>query len=125
MRYRCSNPTHTGYDNYGGRSISVCEEWDSDFNSFYEWSINSGYSDALTLDRIEVDGNYEPSNCRWVTQQKQNENKRNNHFLTINGETLTISQWSKITGLTQKCICSRIRRGWKTEDLILPSKSKK
>lgn len=81
MKQRCSNPAHKSYKDYGGRGINVCEEWD-DFGKFHDWALENGYNDEAqfgecTLDRIDVDGNYEPNNCRWVTLKEQASNKRN------------------------------------------------
>lgn len=75
MRRRCNNPNTHGYKYYGGRGIKVCEVWNNSFTSFFEWAINNGYADNLTIDRINVDGNYEPTNCRWITIQEQQKNK--------------------------------------------------
>lgn len=77
MHERCRLKTHIGFKNYGGRGISVCDEW-KNFQSFYEWALKSGYTEGLTIDRIDVDGNYEESNCRWVTMQEQQKNKQRN-----------------------------------------------
>lgn len=70
MIYRCTNPNATGFKYWGGKGISVCDEWKNDFKSFYDWSMNNGYEEHLTIDRIDPDGNYEPSNCQWVTRSE-------------------------------------------------------
>lgn len=75
MKQRCYNPNQKHYNRYGGRGITVCDEWRNDFQAFYDWSMSHGYKEGLTIDRIDNDGNYEPSNCRWVTQAEQNLNK--------------------------------------------------
>ena len=115
MKRRCLNPNDARYRNYGGRGIKVCNEWLHDFQAFYDWAMSHGYTDNLTIDRIDNDGNYEPSNCRWTTYKQQANNTSNNHFLTYNGETHTISEWSMITGIKSQTISNRIRRGWSIE----------
>lgn len=77
MKRRCYNENDKNYKYYGGRGITVCDEWRNNFTTFYNWAIENGYTDDLTIDRINNDGNYEPSNCRWVTMAQQNRNKRN------------------------------------------------
>lgn len=76
MKQRCKYKKHVAYKNYGGRGIAICEAWSNDFKTFYEWSMDNGYSDNLTIDRINNDGNYEPSNCRWTTPKEQFKNQR-------------------------------------------------
>ena len=110
MKQRCFDTNATSYQHYGGKGILVCDEW-SKFEPFQKWAIENGYQDNLTIDRIESDGNYEPSNCRWVTQKEQNRNKKNNHLLTVNGQTKTLGEWSEITGLAMSTMFNRIRRG--------------
>lgn len=76
MKARCGNPNAPKYRLYGGRGVKVCDEWLHDFKSFYEWAMEHGYGDGLTIDRVDCDGNYEPSNCRWATIAEQNKNRR-------------------------------------------------
>lgn len=120
MKDRCNNPNCHAYDRYGGRGISVCEEWNS-FDPFYEWAMEYGYTDSLTIDRVDVDGDYTPTNCRWSTYIEQNNNKRNNHYLELNGEKRSVQEWSRITGIPRTTINNRIRRGWPTERVLSES----
>ncbi len=118
MKERCYNLNSLAYKNYGGRGINICKEWLEDVMNFYNWAMANGYQEHLTLDRIDVNGNYEPSNCRWITDYEQRLNKRNNKLITINGQTKTITEWAKISNLNLHTIYSRIRYGWKDEDLL-------
>jgi len=119
MRQRCGNRNCINYYLYGGRGIKVCESWDNDFIVFYEWAMNNGYADNLTIDRIDSNGNYEPSNCRWSNMQTQQNNKRNNAFITVNGETHTLAEWGRMKSLKRDVIRSRIKRGWEPEEAVL------
>lgn len=108
MRARCNNPNSHAYKNYGGRGISVCDEWDTNFQSFYDWSMNNGYNPELTIDRIDNDGNYGPDNCRWTTPKEQANNKRTCRYITYANETHTISEWSKIFEVPYSALLARI-----------------
>ena len=118
MKQRCTNKDDKAYAKYGGRGIKVCEEWINDFQAFYDWSMSNGYADDLSIDRIDNDGNYEPSNCRWATDVQQSNNRRSNHYITCNGETHTIAEWSKITGINDSTIQNRAAKGWKPEKIL-------
>lgn len=111
MRQRCENHNNPKYEIYGGRGIKVCSEW-QEFEQFMKWSYENGYKDNLTIDRIDSDSNYEPSNCRWVDLKHQANNTRATIFLTYNGETKSASEWSDITGIPQNTITKRKRNGW-------------
>lgn len=111
IKHRCFNKKSYAYHRYGGRGIKICEEWLNDFTSFYNWALENGYASNLTIDRINNDGNYEPNNCRWVTNQEQRYNTCRSRFITINGKTLTIAQWAKESGLDRKVIERRLQKG--------------
>lgn len=115
MKQRCTNPNHKSYKNYGAIGVCVCDEWLHNFVAFKNWAINNGYKDYLTLDRIDYNGNYEPSNCRWLTIKEQSNNRRTNRILTFNGESHTMSQWCDITGLSKPTIYHRLKSGWDIE----------
>ena len=119
MLRRCSDPNSTEYQNYGGRGISVCDEWANNPESFFEWSKSNGYNETLTLDRIDVDKNYSPNNCRFVTMKVQANNTTRNHRITYNGETLTMSEWADKTGIPYSTLRSRINcLGWDIEKAL-------
>lgn len=109
MKQRCECPTNHKYRIYGARGITVCKEW-HDFENFYFWAMQSGYKEGLTIDRIDTNGNYEPTNCRWATAKEQANNKRNTIFIDAYGERHTISEWAEITGLSRQTIYLRIYR---------------
>lgn len=104
MKERCYLPTYHKYKHYGGRGIKVCDEWLNDFMIFYNWSMEHGYQDGLTIDRIDVDGNYEPSNCRWLTSLEQQRNKQNNRKVTFRDVTYCLSDWAEILDVPYKTL---------------------
>ena len=118
IKKRCFNSNCDIYPLYGGRGITMCDEWKNDFLSFYNWSMQNGYKDTLTIDRIDNNGNYEPSNCRWTNWITQNNNRRNNHLITYNDKTLSLSQWAKEYDINLSTFTNRIRRGWSIEKAL-------
>lgn len=117
MRSRCGNETHSSYHNYGARGIMVCEEWEHSYPAFKKWAIENGYDENAkrgdcTLDRIDVNGNYCPENCRFISNAEQCNNTRRNHLVTLNGETKTFTQWLNEIGIERSTVYGRIDRGW-------------
>jgi hypothetical protein len=112
MRQRCSKPNNSGWHKYGAKGIRVCEEWDRSFEAFRDWAYSHGYEDTLTIDRLDPHGNYEPGNCRWVTQKVQQNNRSNNVKLTYKGETHSLVEWSEILGIPWSILYDRHHRGW-------------
>lgn len=114
MRERCNTPTSSNYKKYGGRGIKICSEWD-DFAVFREWALSHGYSDDLTLDRIDNGKGYSPDNCRWTTYLEQAQNTRNTKIIEFNGERLSQSAWERKLGFRTGLISGRLSRGWNIE----------
>lgn len=110
MNNRCRNENAANYERYGGRGISVCDEWKNDFITFHDWALSHGYEEGLSLDRINNDGNYEPSNCRWATREEQQNNRRNSHYFTYNNETHTIAEWGRILNIKDNLLNYRINK---------------
>ena len=110
MKRRCYNKQNARYDRYGGRGITVCDEWLNNFQSFYDWAISNGYSDDLTIDRIDNDGNYEPSNCRWSTAKEQCNNRGSNINITIGNATKSLMCWCEIFNVDTKRTMARYSR---------------
>lgn len=116
MRRRCSNVNDIEYKNYGGRGIKVCDRW-MKFENFYS-DMKDGYSDKMTLDRMDVYGDYFKDNCRWATIQEQAENKQNTLRIVIDGESKTISEWARIVGINRETIWNRMKKGWSGLDAV-------
>lgn len=119
MKARCYNPKNTMYKNYGGRGISVCDEWKNSFEDFSEWALKNGYVEGLSIERINVDDGYNPNNCTWITLKEQSLNQRRSHRLTAFGRTQTIKEWSEESGIKYDTIERRINQyGWSAEDAV-------
>ena len=119
MKDRCEKPNCHNYDNYGGRGISICDEWKDSFENFYKWAMDNGYTDDREIDRMDVNGDYCPENCRWVTDELQANNTRRNKYVTYKGYTFTLSEWSRILNLGSWIVGKRLKAGWNIEDAIL------
>jgi hypothetical protein len=118
MRSRCNSKTHASYRLYGGRGIKVCSEWD-DFSTFRQWALANGYEPNLTIDRIDVNGNYCPENCRWADWETQCYNKTNTRFLTYKGETKPLRIWAKQFGIKPSTLRGRLDiMGWSVDKAL-------
>lgn len=118
MRDRCNNEKNPAYKRYGGKGITVCKEW-NEFISFYKWSMSNGYNESLSIDRINVNGNYEPSNCRWATPKEQSDNKSCNIIIELNGKKQDLQQWCDELGFNRSTINTRVRMcGWSYEKAL-------
>lgn len=113
------------FKNYGGRGIKVCDEWLHDFMKFYEWSMAHGYKEGLSIDRIDVNGNYEPSNCRWIPMSEQSANRRTNHYITIDGQTKPMMQVAREHGVNYHTLFTRLSRGWTLERALATKDGRK
>lgn len=117
MKSRCRNPNSISYPDYGGKGITICDEW-NDFAVFREWAISNGYNDKLTIDRIDNSKGYTQSNCRWVNMVSQENNKASNRYVTYDGETLSLSMWARRLNISYNMLLKRILRGWSFEKAI-------
>ena len=111
IKKRCFSKTEPAYPDYGGRGITVCDEWKNDYEKFLQWSLENGYKKGLTIDRIDSNGNYEPSNCRWATMREQAQNTSRNHFITHNGERQCIAEWCRELNIRTSTFCQRMKNG--------------
>jgi hypothetical protein len=116
IKTRCYNTKNIRYKHYGARGITMCDEWLNDFQAFYDWAMANGYQEELTIDRIDVNGNYEPSNCRWVNWRGQQNNRGNNHLIEFNGQVHTMAEWARISEIPYQTLARRINTyGWSVE----------
>ena len=110
MKQRCTNPHSKYYCRYGGRGISVCGEWLNNPDTFFEWAFANGYKDGLTIDRVDCNGNYEPSNCRWIPLSEQSENRRCTNFISFNGDTMSLSKACRLANISRDLVRSYAKR---------------
>ena len=114
MKQRCENSNDKAYKWYGSQGIKVCDEWSKSFEEFYSWAKKNGYQEGLTIERIDVKGNYEPDNCKWITQQEQSLNTRRSRIITYNGKTQTLKEWSDELGIKYMKLWSMLEK-WPVE----------
>lgn len=124
IKKRCLNKNTSNYYIYGGRGIKICDEWKNDFKSFHDWAYANGYDESAkrgdcTIERIDVNGNYEPSNCRWATMKEQCRNTRSNKLITYNNETRCLMDWSYIFNINYKTLLYRFKKGWTIEKAFM------
>lgn len=128
MKDRCFRENANQYRDYGGRGITVCNEWRNDFQTFYDWAISNGYKEGLTIERIDVNGNYCPENCTWIPRKHQSKNRRNCHYIFYKGETKTLSEWSRILHIDRGCVRNwekKLGNGEKAIEMSLRSSNHK
>lgn len=119
IRDRCSRPSDPDYDIYGGRGIKVCDEWDKSYEAFRDWARANGYNDSLTIDRIDPNGDYEPSNCRWADEYVQAQNRRNAHLVEYHGETGCLDAMCRKLNVNSKTIRARMSNlGYTFEEAV-------
>lgn len=122
MHSRCETISQSSYQNYGGRGIRVCDEWSGKdgFFCFYKWAMQNGYADDLSLDRIDNDGNYEPSNCRWADNKTQRKNRRISKNYVYNGKTMSLSEIAEMKGIKYGALYQRVvKKNMKIEDALI------
>lgn len=115
IKQRCYNLNAKRFQDWGGRGITMCDEWRNDFQAFYDWAIANGYEKGLSIDRINNNDNYTPENCRFTTVVEQQRNMRRNNMIEYRGETKTLSEWCEILNLNYNNVKSRLRYGWSIE----------
>lgn len=122
MKERCYNPNDKRYEDWGGRGIQICDEWLSDPEAFVRWSIENGYDEGLTIDRVDNNGNYCPENCRWVTKAENNQNRRSSRYYTYKGKTQNLQKWCDEYNASRSMVNKRLQLGWEFEKALLTPK---
>lgn len=118
IRKRCLSPKSHNYANYGGRGVEICEQWLDNYPAFREWSLKNGYCKGLSIDRIDVNGDYSPENCRWVDGLVQQNNRRCNINVIFQNQTHTLKEWSRIRSINYQTLYTRYKLGWETPKLL-------
>lgn len=119
MKQRCTNPNNKDYPLWGGRGITVCDEWLHDYAAFRKWAYDNGYKKNLTIDRIDVNGNYTPDNCRWIEMERQSRNKRDNVYVEFRGERKLLIEFCEEFGFNYYTIYGRIyNHGWSVDEAL-------
>ena len=118
MKARCYDEHHQYYAHYGGRGIKICQEWLDNNKTFFDWAMENGYQENLTIDRIDADGDYEPNNCRWVSILEQVRNRRNSVYIEYKGARKTMAQWSEELNISYHTLYTRYTKKWKSEDIL-------
>lgn len=124
MNRRCYDSGNNRFNRYGGRGITVCEEWRNDFQTFYFWVIKNGYNEGLQIDRMDNNGNYCPENCRFVTASQNSRNTSRSRNIEINGIIKTLVEWAEISGIKQETLGRRVKNGWMGDKLLMPPDTK-
>ena len=122
IKHRCFNPKNKAYNDYGAKGITICKEW-LIYDNFKEWSLNNGYTDNLSIDRINNDGNYEPNNCRWTDKYTQARNRSDTKWIEFNNEIKSLAEWCEIYNVHPDTVGDRLRVGW-TVERALTTKTK-
>lgn len=118
MKRRCYNPKHPHYDSYGGRGIGICNEWLESYVTFAKWAFKNGYKDGLTIDRLDNNKGYSPTNCKWSTYQEQGNNRVTNRIVEYKGEKYTMITLARKAGIKKTTFKERLNRGWSVEDAV-------
>ena len=118
MRLRCYNKNSVNYKYYGGKGVTICDEWLLSFENFFDWAINNGYNENLTIDRIDSEKEYSPDNCKWSTKKEQAYNRSMSVKLTLNGRTMYMTEWAEELGIDKKTLSWRYRNGWSDEEIL-------
>ena len=118
MRLRCYNENNVNYKYYGGKGVTICNEWLLSFENFFDWAINNGYNENLTIDRIDSEKEYSPDNCKWSTKKEQAYNRSMSVKLTLNGITMYMTEWAEELNIDKTTLSWRYKQGWSDEKIL-------